>query len=162
MLLDRQLLADQLARDLGRQIRDLISERGLRLVALDADLRARPGDHLLGFLARSFPDLARDPLAFRHRVLDALAAFLVQLLQMGLVVLADLLDFGLLHLDALELRFDLLPALAHRGKDDRVERAAHQEEKDDETDRVRDELIDVYELVHESSLSRSDPGGRTS
>ncbi len=95
---------------------------------------------------------------------------------MRFVLLANLLDLGLLLLDALELRADPLPALAHRGEDDRVERAADQEKENDEADRVGDELIDVYELIHEASwacrgralrarrprVSRSDPEGRTS
>ena len=153
MLLRGQFLPEQLPGDVHGEVGDLVPDHGLRLVPLDLDLFARPGDHLLGFLPRGLADLSRDPLPFRHRVLNALAAFRIQFFQVRLVFLADLLNLSLLLLDALEFRSDPLPALAHRGKDDRVERAANQEEEDDEADRVSDELIEMYELLHSSALT---------
>ena len=53
--------------------------------------------------------------------------------------------------EAQQLGADPVLALLHGRIDDRQKRAAHEEEENDEADRVREELIPMYELIHRVS-----------
>src|SRR5437762_3962664 len=148
---------DHLLRDLHGKLHHLVPQRHAGLVVLDRDFLAGTRDYLLGFLPRDFPDLGGHVLALRDRALDPLAAFRLDLLEVALILPAEIGDRRLLLLDPLVLGPDAIAALLHRRVDDRDEGPADEEEEHDEAQDMRDELIDVYQLIHGFSQDR---GGR--
>src|SRR5688572_10093677 len=72
---------------------------------------------------------------------------------MALVLRLHHLDGRLRLLDLTELALDALAPLPHGRIDDGRERAAHEEEKDDEAERVREQLVQMNELIHLLNLS---------
>src|SRR5438876_1138223 len=84
------------------------------------------------YAARDFTDLGGHVLALRDRALDPLAAFRLDLLQVALILPAEIGDGRLLLLDAIVFGPDAITALLHRRVDDRDERPADEEEENNE------------------------------
>jgi len=64
VLLGVQLFVDDLARDVHRQLHDVVAERDPRFVPLERDLIARAGQRLLRFLPSQIAKFGPDALAF--------------------------------------------------------------------------------------------------